>query len=75
MISILRWSLVREEQVNLQKGKIENKRTRNLQSPFLSIRFLLPLVLPALDLLAVSTEDEVVLSTRQEEVGRPEGKK
>lgn len=75
MISILRWSLVREEQVNLQKGKIENKRTRNLQSPFLPIRFLLPLVLPALDLLAVSTEDEVVLSTRQEEVGRPEGKK
>ena len=35
MISILKWRLVREELVNLQKGKIENKRTRKLAKPFL----------------------------------------
>ena len=66
MISILKWRLVREELVNLQKGKIENKRTRKLAKRFLPrISFLLPLLPPALDVPAVSTADDVALSTHQ----------
>ena len=75
MISILKWRVVREELVNLQKEKIENKRPSKLAKPFLPrISFLLPLLPPSLDVPTVSTEDDVALSTRQWEVARPEEK-